>query len=44
MKIAEILKEAAAVGREFQHLEDLIIVDGANGGSEALEELADASS
>ena len=44
MKIAEILKEAAAVGREFQHLEDLIIVDGATGGIEALEELADASS
>lgn len=47
MKIHEILteailKEAAAVGREFQHLEDLLIVDGAAGGIEALDELQDA--
>lgn len=44
MKILEVLTEATTVGREFQHLEDLLIVDGAAGGIEALEELADASS
>ena len=43
MKILEVLTEATTVGREFQHLEDLLIVDGAAGGIEALEELVDAS-
>ena len=34
--------EAAAVGREYQHIEDLLIVDGAEGGLEAADELLDA--
>lgn len=42
MRAREFLREAAAVGREYQHFEDLLIVNGAEGGIEALEELKDA--
>ena len=42
MRFREIVREAAQVGREFQHLEDLLIVDGASGGLEALDELKDS--
>ena len=34
-----VLQEAARIGREYQHLEDLLITDGAQGGIEALTEL-----
>lgn len=43
MRIIELLTEAAPVGREYQHLEDLIIVNGSRGGLEALDELYDAA-
>lgn len=43
MKIRELLAEAAPVGREYQHLEDLLIINGAKGGLEALEELRHAA-
>ena len=36
---AKQLVEAAKVGREYQHLEDLLITDGAKGGIEAVNEL-----
>jgi hypothetical protein len=39
MRINEILTEAK-VGRELQHAEDLVIVDGSAGAMEALNELA----
>lgn len=45
MKLTEFLSEslnlyeAAAVGREYQHLEDLMIVNGSAGALEALREL-----
>lgn len=43
MRIRELLSEAAPVGREYQHLEDLLIVNGSAGALEALDELADAA-
>lgn len=42
-----VLTEAAKVGREYQHLEDLVFVDGSNGANEAadiLEKLGTDSS
>lgn len=37
MKVFEILKESCSVGRELQHLEDLVFVDGSAGANEALD-------
>ena len=37
MKVFEILKESRSVGRELQHLEDLVFVDGSSGANEALD-------
>lgn len=37
MKVFEILTEARSVGRELQHLEDLVFVDGSEGAYEALD-------
>ena len=42
MRAIELLTEAAPIGREYQHFEDLLIVNGAAGGIEALEELKDS--
>ena len=44
MKLFEskTILEAAKIGREYQHIEDLLIVDGAAGGIEAVEELEDS--
>lgn len=39
MRAIEFLIEATAVGRDFQHLEDLLIVNGAKGGIVALNDL-----
>lgn len=39
MRAREFLKEDAKVGREHQHLEDFLIVDGAQGGLDALDDL-----
>lgn len=39
MRYQEFIAEARTVGRELQHLEDLIFVDGAAGGLEALDVL-----
>jgi len=39
MKIRELLAEAAAVGRKYQHIEDLVFTDGSNGGLHAVERL-----
>lgn len=39
MRFQELLTEERTVGRELQHLEDLIFVDGASGGLEALDVL-----
>ena len=33
----KVLNESARVGREFQHLEDLVFVDGSNGAQQAMD-------
>lgn len=40
MKIRELLKEAGpAVGRKYQHIEDLVFTNGSDGGIHAAERL-----
>jgi hypothetical protein len=39
MKIRELLSEAAAVGRKYQHIEDLVFTNGSDGGVHAAERL-----
>lgn len=39
MRAKEFLTEAAKVGRDLQHTEDYLIVDGAQGGIDALKDL-----
>lgn len=44
MRAKEFIDESTSpkIGREYQHFEDLLIVNGANGGIEALHELSEA--
>jgi Family of unknown function (DUF6267) len=43
MFINQILTEAPKVGRAFQHLEDLVLIDGSVGAQNAINKLADIS-
>ena len=43
MFINQILAEAPKVGRAFQHLEDLVLIDGSVGAQNAINKLADIS-
>jgi len=45
MKIKELLSEAAgAIGRKYQHIEDLVFTNGSHGGLHAVERLRDMES
>lgn len=39
MRILELLTEAAAIGRKYQHIEDLVFTNGSAGGLHAIERL-----
>jgi hypothetical protein len=41
MFITQIINEAPKVGRAFQHVEDLVIIDGSSGASSAIGRLVD---
>jgi hypothetical protein len=43
MFINQILTEAPKVGRAFQHIEDLVLIDGSVGAQNAINKLADIS-
>jgi hypothetical protein len=43
MRINQIIMEASKVGRTFQHLEDLVLIDGVAGAKNAIARLADAA-